>query len=70
MGVLECERNGCDNIMSDRCSREHGYLCRECFEELVRLGPEANIDNFMKSYKQSNREDAARARFEVEFPER
>lgn len=35
MGVMECFRNGCDNIMCDRLSHEHGYICNDCFDELV-----------------------------------
>ena len=35
MGVLECDRRNCDNIMCDRLSHKYGYLCWECFNELV-----------------------------------
>ena len=35
MGVLECDRKECDNIMCDRYSRDYGYICSDCFEELV-----------------------------------
>jgi len=69
MGVMGCDRNNCDNVMCDRLSDEYGYLCWECFDELVFLGPETNISKFMDSHKKStNREEAAKARFEVEFP--
>lgn len=63
-----CSRNGCKIIQSNRYSPDYGYLCNECFEELVARGPETNIQNFMYSAKQTNREQAARARFEMEFP--
>ena len=70
MGILACDRRGCKNIMCDRLSHEHGYLCNECFEELVEQGPEANIGEFMKSPKKDRaaRGRAARARFNEEFP--
>lgn len=70
MGVRSCDRNGCKNIMCDRASHEHGYICQECFEELVASGPETNIQKFMQFNKNSKNTAAARARFEVEFPER
>lgn len=34
MGVLACDRHGCENIMCDYCSDEYGYLCGECLQEL------------------------------------
>lgn len=46
MGVLACDRNGCSNIMCDRHSYEYGYLCNECFDELVATNPK-DIDAFM-----------------------
>ncbi len=47
MGVLRCDRLGCENIMCDRYSPKYGYLCHECFDELVTLGADTNIGNFM-----------------------
>ena len=35
MGVLACDRSGCSNIMCDRLSGEFGYICNDCFDELV-----------------------------------
>jgi len=46
MGVLECARRDCENIMCDRYSPEYGYICDECFEELVEAGP-VDIESFM-----------------------
>ena len=66
--MMSCDRSGCDNIMCDRYSREYGYICYECFEELVESGPETNVKEFMESYKQKVSKEFARARFEVEFP--
>ena len=52
MGVLSCDRLGCQNIMCDRLSFKYGYICNECFDELVELGPYANITIFMDSRKE------------------
>jgi len=68
MGVLPCHRKGCENAMCDRLSPTHGYICGDCFEELVGLGPAVSIKKFMASEKQPHYEEAARARFNVEFP--
>jgi protein-arginine kinase activator protein McsA len=37
MGVMACDRNGCENIMCDRLLElkvTQKYICNECFEEL------------------------------------
>ncbi len=67
MSVLTCGRRGCDNIMCDRHSCEHGYICNSCFEELILCGAETNISKFMDSHKSLKNIDAARARFNIEF---
>lgn len=51
MGVKECSRNSCMEIMCDRYSHVHGYICNECFREL-RDGGYRNIDAFMESKKE------------------
>ena len=39
MGVLACDRNGCENIMCDNVSHERNeYLCNECKQELKEKG--------------------------------
>lgn len=50
MGVLACDRYGCENIMCDFYSHTYGYLCRECKTELENT---AMIDfaSFMQSVK-------------------
>ena len=71
MSVLACDRKGCENIMCDRCSRRYGYICNNCFQELVKLGPDANIAIFMgqeKNPSDPDVEDAAMARFQAIFP--
>lgn len=50
MSVLECSREGCDNIMCDRYSHEYGYICNECFEELCKTFG-VSIESFMKTKK-------------------
>lgn len=38
MGVMACARDGCENILCNRYHSGFGYLCDECFEELVNTG--------------------------------
>ena len=40
MGVLACDRTGCDNVMCDRFSHRLGYICNECFDEMLTSGLE------------------------------
>lgn len=47
MGVMRCNRSNCENIMCERYSEAHGYLCRECYEELVGRGVTTAIHTFM-----------------------
>jgi hypothetical protein len=35
MGVLSCSRRNCKNEMCSRYSHRYGYICNDCFEELV-----------------------------------
>jgi hypothetical protein len=35
MGVMACGSIGCQNILCDRYSDDYGYICDECFAELV-----------------------------------
>lgn len=46
MGVVACSRVGCDNIMCDFVSHEHGYLCYWCRKELIERGP-CDIQDFL-----------------------
>jgi len=54
MSVLACNRHGCDNIMCDRYSFTYGYLCWECYQELVNSGKEISVfmDSMKGTYKQ------------------
>lgn len=53
MSVLACDRNSCKNIMCGRLSDEYGYICGECFQELVESNPSnpSDIQKFMNSQK-------------------
>lgn len=52
MGVLACDRRGCENIMCDRSSAVYGRICEECFEEFVQSNASCgDIRFFMESRK-------------------
>ena len=71
MGVIPCDRTGCSSIMCDRYSYTHGRLCYMCFEELVQLGPDTNIEDFMcSSMSDTKDEESSYDFFDREFPER
>lgn len=38
MGVMRCYRKGCENILCDRYSEEFGYICSDCYIELLKRG--------------------------------
>ncbi len=70
MSVLACNRNGCRNIMCDRYSPNYGYICVECYSELLKMEISANISVFMGSKKATSPvsyDDPAQARLEREF---
>ena len=67
MGVLNCDRIDCENIMCDRMCNDF-YICNECFEELVTLGTDVDLDEFMGSTPQRNVQSAVRAYWETRFP--
>lgn len=49
MSVLTCLRKDCNNVMCDRYSIRYGYICNECFDELVESDLE--VDEFMETSK-------------------
>lgn len=55
MGVLACNRAGCDNVMCDYYSRTYGYICCECLQELKDKGM-CDINTFMGEYKDNTGE--------------
>ena len=52
MGVLACDRKGCENVMCDHYSDVYGYLCYSCLSELndsaPRLFNEYGVDFIQK----------------------
>ena len=72
MGVMACDRVGCDNVMCDRISDERQeYICWECFDELVHLGPTTCLDEFMgrPPHRVAVSDAASFAYFNQIFPE-
>ncbi len=49
MSVLACDRRGCENIMCDYLSDTYGYLCYECYNELLEKCDSMSIGAFMNS---------------------
>lgn len=37
MGTMGCFRNGCRAVLCTLYSKKHGYICADCFDELVEL---------------------------------
>jgi len=68
MGVPRCSREGCENILCDRYSHNYGYICPQCFKELVSLGPHTAIYEFMRSVKGTGTAEEAYEKFDGEFP--
>lgn len=53
MGVKECFRHSCENIMCDFHSDEHGYICDDCLKELREdCMKYSSITEFMSTPKQ------------------
>jgi len=55
MGIKACHRAECENIMCDRYSPNFGYLCYECYSELMdnNIRTREQIRKFMDSPKKS-----------------
>ena len=71
MSVMECDRQGCDNVCCSRFNhKRQEYICYSCFKELVTLGPLANLDDFMAGTLVLDIDhDASHAYFDVLYPE-
>ncbi len=69
MGVMMCDREGCENVMCDRYSLNFGYICQECFDELVNSGIETRMAEFMRIPKDAAEgwNAYAQERFDKEF---
>jgi hypothetical protein len=67
MGVMKCDRIECDNVMCDRYSDMWGYLCEECFRELVVRGVHTDIGSFMDTPPSRSLSQATEAFFNEIF---
>ena len=68
MGVLACDRSGCETVMCDRYSPKFGYICSMCFQELCRSNLDIGV--FMEteagSWPQSKgRQEEYREEFQI-----
>lgn len=69
MSVLACNRKCCDQIMCDRYSYTYGYICNECFSELVSRGVQTDVGEFMDTKKSNmNEPQATVSYFDTVFP--
>ena len=51
MSVLHCNRKGCESIMCDLYSHEHGYICYNCATEYDNLKEDITVHEFMRRDK-------------------
>lgn len=51
--------------MCDRYSVRHGYICEDCFEELVATGRQTDIKMFMDTEKQPRELEDSNAVFNL-----
>ena len=70
MSVLACDRTGCENVMCNRLSDVYGYLCDDCFKELISGGvlDHFRVKFFMDSNPGRNDEAATTAYYDAVFP--
>ena len=71
MSTNSCDRAGCPSVMCLRRSPKYGFICRECFEELVERGITQDIESFMRTPKPVScygKPSDARTFFDEEFP--
>lgn len=53
MGVMACDRRGCDSIMCDIYSDTYGYICDPCLSGLLTSNG-TNIKHFMEDDKNND----------------
>ena len=70
MGVLACDRNGCENIMCDYYSDTYGYLCWECYNELLEKCDSISIGAFMYTRKDDSWSRTQQENVQQEFKNR
>lgn len=54
--------------MCDRHSLTYGYICDRCFDELVLLGPDADVSEFMQSTPTETNHYDSEEKWNKEFP--
>jgi hypothetical protein len=69
MSMLTCSRGDCTNIMCDRFNPELGYICDECFAELVASNT-TDVAAFMETNPATGRAHSVslREHYEEIFP--
>ncbi len=57
--------------MCDRYSSSYGYICQRCFDELVELGIDVDVDEFMDSYPDTMRhiDERGYRKWDAVFPD-
>jgi hypothetical protein len=71
MGVNECDRRGCDNILCNRLNAIHGYICDECFNEAITrkiISASIFMEEDKSSVEETIPEEAYRAMYNQLFP--
>ena len=55
MGVMQCDREGCEHIMCHLLSDKYGYICGDCYEELIEwcINARSVDDDVIKSFMHS-----------------
>ena len=67
MSFASCQRKDCTNFLCDLFSNQYGYICRECFLDLIATGPTTDIADFMQSESKPDGLDGARIRYSKVF---
>lgn len=50
MGVMECDRIGCENVCCEYCINGKAYLCSSCAEEFMNVLEKANRNKCSEKY--------------------
>lgn len=73
MGVLACNRYGCENIMCDLYTDDFGYICHECYAEVTALKDATPSHNrvsaydFVAGFMASEKKPASSGDFDQDF---
>lgn len=67
MSVMPCARAGCESVMCDRLSYIHGYICDDCFSELVACPALTDVKEFMATPKRTTYDGAWAVLIDQEF---